>query len=88
MSCPNTWNYCPTQGITSKNVSNMASKTNPLAFLQQVRAEVSKVVWPSRRDTMVTTVMVLILVFMAAIFFLAVDQVLGFGVGLLLGSGS
>lgn len=66
----------------------MASKTNPLAFLQQVRAEVSKVVWPSRRETMVTTVMVLIMVFMAAIFFLAVDQVLGFGVGLLLGSGS
>jgi preprotein translocase subunit SecE len=66
----------------------MASKTNPLTFLQQVRAEVSKVVWPSRRETMVTTVMVLIMVFMAAIFFLAVDQVLGFGVGLLLGSGS
>ena len=88
MSCPNTWNQCPNQGITLKNVSNMASKTNPLAFMQQVRAEVSKVVWPSRRETMITTVMVLIMVFMAAIFFLAVDQVLGFGVGLLLGSGS
>lgn len=73
---------------SKKNVSSMASKTNPLTFLQQVRAEVSKVVWPSRRETMVTTVMVLIMVFMAAIFFLAVDQVLGFGVGLLLGSGS
>ncbi len=66
----------------------MASKTNPLTFLQQVRAEVSKVVWPSRKETMITTVMVLIMVFVAAIFFLAVDQVLGFGIGLLLGSGS
>ncbi len=66
----------------------MASKTNPLTFLQQVRAEVSKVVWPSRKETMITTVMVLIMVFLAAMFFLAVDQVLGFGVGLLLGSGS
>ncbi len=66
----------------------MASKTNPLTFLQQVRAEVSKVVWPSRKETMITTGMVLIMVFVAALFFLAVDQVLGFGVGLLLGSGN
>lgn len=66
----------------------MASKTNPLTFLQQVRAEVSKVVWPSRKETTITTVMVLIMVFFAALFFLAVDQVLGFGVGLLLGSGN
>jgi len=66
----------------------MASKTNPLTFLQQVRAEVTKVVWPSRKETMITTVMVLIMVFVAAIFFLAVDQVLGFGIGLVLGSGS
>ncbi len=66
----------------------MASKTNPLTFLQQVRAEVSKVVWPSRKETMVTTMMVLVMVFLAALFFLAVDQVLGFGVGLLLGGGN
>jgi len=65
----------------------MASKTNPLIFLQQVRAEVEKVVWPSRKETMITTGMVLIMVFLAALFFLAVDQVLGFGVGLLLGTG-
>ena len=66
----------------------MASKTNPLTFLQQVRAEVSKVAWPSRKETMITTVMVLIMVFVAAIFFLIVDQVLGFGIGFLLGSGN
>ena len=65
----------------------MASKTNPLTFLQQVRAEVSKVVWPTRKETTITTIMVLIMVFMAAIFFLVVDQILGYGVGLVLGSG-
>ena len=36
------------------------AQTNPLQFLQQVRAEVSKVVWPTRRETLLTTVMVFI----------------------------
>lgn len=60
------------------------AKTNPFTFIQQVRAEVSKVTWPSRRETIVTTVMVFIMVFLAAIFFFLADQVLGWGVGLLL----
>lgn len=60
------------------------AKTNPFTFLQEVRQEVSKVVWPSRRETTVTTIMVFIMVFLAAIFFLAADQVLGFVVGQLL----
>jgi len=76
----------PVRVTVAENGSNMASKTNPLTFLQQVRAEVSKVVWPTRKETTVTTIMVLIMVFFAALFFLAVDQVLGFGIGLLLGT--
>ncbi|MCR9239695.1 MAG: preprotein translocase subunit SecE [Alphaproteobacteria bacterium] len=60
------------------------AKTNPFTFIQQVRAEVSKVTWPSRRETIITTVMVFIMVFLAAIFFFLADQVLGWGVGLLL----
>ena len=60
------------------------AKTNPFTFLQEVRQEVSKVVWPSRRETTVTTIMVFIMVFLAAIFFLLADQVLGFVVGQLL----
>nr|WP_306267424.1 preprotein translocase subunit SecE [Pararhizobium sp. IMCC3301] len=60
------------------------AKTNPFTFIQQVRAEVSKVTWPSRRETLVTTVMVLIMVFLAAIFFFLADQLLGWGVGQLL----
>ena len=66
----------------------MASKTNPFTFLQQVRQEVSKVTWPTRRETMVTTVMVFIMILLAAFFFLAVDQVLSTVVGLLLEVGS
>ena len=55
----------------------MASKTNPFTFLQQVRAETSKVTWPSRRETMVSTIMVLVMVVLAATFFFAADQLLG-----------
>ena len=66
----------------------MAAKTNPFTFLQQVRAEVAKVTWPTRRETLITSVMVFIMVILAAIFFFAVDQVLGFIVGFLLELGS
>ncbi|MBO6674207.1 MAG: preprotein translocase subunit SecE [Rhizobiales bacterium] len=63
------------------------AKTNPFTFMQEVRQEVSKVVWPTRRETTVTTIMVFIMVFLAAIFFLAADQVLSFIVGQLLALG-
>ena len=65
----------------------MASRTNPFTFLQQVRAEVAKVTWPTRRETVTTTIMVFIMVVLAAAFFFAVDQLLGWGVGLLLNFG-
>ncbi|MEO4040747.1 preprotein translocase subunit SecE [Hoeflea sp. CAU 1731] len=65
----------------------MASKTNPFTFLQQVRSETSKVTWPSRRETMISTIMVLIMVFLAAIFFFVADQALGFVVGWILNVG-
>ena len=52
------------------------AKTNPLQFIQQVRQEADKVTWPTRRETMITTVMVMIMVTFAAIFFLTVDAVL------------
>jgi len=64
------------------------AKTNPFEFLQQVRAEASKVTWPTRRETAVTTVMVMIMVTFASLFFLAADKILGWGVGLILGIGS
>jgi preprotein translocase subunit SecE len=52
----------------------------PAKFLRDVRAEVGKVTWPSRRETGVTTLMVFIMAVLVAVFFLVVDQVIGFGV--------
>ena len=48
--------------------------TNPLQFIQQVRAEVAKVVWPTRHEVMLTTVMVFITAALTAIFFALVDM--------------
>ncbi len=61
--------------------------TNPFEFLQQVRSEASKVVWPSRRETMVTTGMVMLMVVFTSLFFLVVDELLRIAVGLALGIG-
>jgi len=63
------------------------AKTNPVEFLQQVRNEGSKVTWPTRKETMVTTAMVFVMAVLASIFFLIVDQIVGFGVRLVLGLG-
>ncbi|MEN8833278.1 MAG: preprotein translocase subunit SecE [Pacificibacter sp.] len=49
------------------------AKANPLLFIQQVRAEVSKIVWPTRREVMLTTVMVFIMAALTATFFFIVD---------------
>ncbi len=66
----------------------MAERTNPITFLQQVRAETAKVVWPSRRETMISTIMVLVMAVLASIFFLLADTLISFGVQFLLGLGS
>lgn len=47
--------------------------TNPLQFIQQVRAEVAKIVWPGRREVLLTTAMVLVMATLTAIFFFFVD---------------
>jgi preprotein translocase subunit SecE len=56
------------------------ARTNPLEFLQQVREEANKITWPSRRETLITTVMVMIMVALACVFFLIVDAVLKWGI--------
>ncbi|MFT5060111.1 MAG: preprotein translocase subunit SecE [Sulfitobacter sp.] len=60
--------------------------TNPLQFLQQVRSEVAKVVWPSRRELVTTTLMVLAMALLAAIFFFFVDFTIRQGLQFVLGS--
>ncbi len=61
--------------------------TNPFEFIQQVRAEAAKVVWPTRRETLITTGLVLVLVVFTSVFFVVVDQVLRQIVSLVLGFG-
>ena len=57
---------------------------NPVKFLQEVRQEVSKVTWPTRNETLISTVMVLAMVALASIFFLLADQIIAWGVQFLL----
>ena len=59
--------------------------TNPLQFIQQVRAEVAKVVWPTRREVMLTSVMVFILSALTAVFFAVVDILIRGGLQAVLG---
>jgi preprotein translocase subunit SecE len=64
------------------------ARTSAIEFARQVRQEVAKITWPSRRETMVTTGMVLLMVFIAALFFFMADQGLSYLVRLLLTIGT
>ncbi|MFT5001159.1 MAG: preprotein translocase subunit SecE [Paracoccaceae bacterium] len=61
------------------------ARTNPMQFIQQVRGEVSKVVWPTRRETTVTTIMVFIMATIAGLFFFLIDQIIRLGLTSALG---
>jgi preprotein translocase subunit SecE len=63
------------------------AKTNLAQFIREVRQETEKVTWPTRKETAISTGMVLLMVFLAAIFFLLVDQLLAVGVRLFLNLG-
>ena len=63
------------------------AKTSPALFFKQVRQEVAKVTWPTRRETTVSTIMVFMMVVIAAVFFLVVDQIFAASVKLLFGLG-
>jgi len=63
------------------------ARISPAEFAQQVRQEVSRVTWPSRKETMVTTLMVFAMVFIAAAFFFVVDQVMSQAVRFIFGIG-
>ncbi|MAI44673.1 MAG: preprotein translocase subunit SecE [Hyphomicrobiaceae bacterium TMED74] len=60
---------------------------NPFEFAQEVRQETSKVTWPTRKETTVTTIAVVIMVVLSALFFMLADQLLGYLVSLILGIG-
>ncbi len=63
------------------------AKTNPFEFLQQVRSEATKVTWPTRKETAITTAMVFVMAVLASVFFLVVDLVIGWGIRTILGLG-
>ena len=60
------------------------AKTSPIAFFQQVRNETRKVSWPTRRETIMTGVMVMIMTVLLAVFFFAIDKVFDGAVAFLL----
>ena len=64
------------------------AKVSPFRFLQEVRAEMAKVTWPSRRETAITTAMVFVMVAVASVFFLIADQIIRLFVTFVLGLGS
>ena len=64
------------------------ARVSPAQFVRQVRQEVSKVTWPSRKETITTTATVFVMVTIAAIFFFVVDELISIGVKTLLGLGS
>lgn len=63
------------------------AKTSPAQFIREVRQEANKVTWPTKKETGVTTMMVFIMVFIAALFFLLTDQVIAWLVKIVLGLG-
>ena len=65
-------------GALAADASAPKAKTSPVQFISQVRAESRKIVWPSRKETWITSVMVFIMVLIAAAFFWIVDLGLGF----------
>jgi preprotein translocase subunit SecE len=63
------------------------AKSNPFEFLQQVRSEASKVTWPTRKETMITTGMVLVMIVIASLFFLLTDTMIRWFLAFVLGIG-
>jgi len=70
--------------VKNPMIGHKMARTNPFTFLQQVRTEVKKVVWPSRSETVISSIMVLIMVFLASVFFMLSDQVISWFVQMLL----
>ena len=63
------------------------NKTSPARFIQEVRQEASKVTWPTRKETGISTAMVFVFVILASIFLFIIDQILQFGVKFVFGLG-
>jgi preprotein translocase SecE subunit len=71
--------------VSSQGRGPLTMAFSPFKFLQEVRSETAKVTWPTRRETMITTIMVFVMVALASIFFFASDQLIRFFITLVLG---
>ena len=83
-SSGNTGGNAPTINVAAPEPAAPKKKTNPIQFAKEVRAEARKITWTTRKETWITSVMVLIMVVIAAVFFFVVDWLLSGGVALLL----
>ncbi len=61
------------------------AKTTPAQFVRQVRQEMGRVVWPSRKEVGFSTLSVFVMVIIMSIFFVFVDQIISYGIGLIIG---
>jgi preprotein translocase subunit SecE len=64
------------------------ARVSPAQFVREVRQEMAKVTWPNRKEVVATTASVFAMVAAAALFFFLVDQVIAWGIGLILGFGT
>tara|TARA_A100001011_G_scaffold137763_1_gene145333 strand:+ start:126 stop:347 length:222 start_codon:yes stop_codon:yes gene_type:complete len=67
------------------NVSTIMKRLNPTKFFKEVKQEGQKIVWPSRKETLITTAMVFVMVLIFSLFFLLVDNVISWFIRLILG---
>ena len=73
--------------VHAGNAGQAMAKISPFKFAQEVRAEAEKVTWPTRRETLITTGMVFVMVAIASVFFLVADQFIRVLVTFVLGIG-
>jgi preprotein translocase subunit SecE len=74
--------------IVSSVKGPVLAKFDPALYVREVRQEVARVTWPSRKETLITTGLVLALSALAAVFFLVVDQIIAFAMSFLFGLGA
>lgn len=89
LPAPSVLNSRKVQRISRQSISDRYSqmaKTNPVQFIQQARGEIAKVAWPSRREVMLTTIMVFIMAALTSTFFSLVDMAIRFGLKLVIGT--
>lgn len=77
----------PTSGAAKAPPAERKKTVGPFTFLAQVRAEARKVTWTSRQETVAATIMVVVFVIVAALYFLGVDFLVSWAVRLITGVG-